>query len=262
MFQNLLNILTSPISFFILFALIGGIGRFASWFKDQRSKRDALADRRAAEAESLRTGRSGKSPADVSAAATQAPAARNAAAERQARLRQLQEQRAAQLRELQQKRLAELRARRAAQQSGGQPTSPGTSPARGSARPQTPTATARQAPKPPQPRTSARPSPRVQPVALSPSLQLATPAEKDLARRRDRRAEPDAFTIDRHDLAVEGAIQTKARALAADKAFDQRDRDKPSHSSASVVFRSREDLRRGILAAEILGKPIAFRDEQ
>ncbi|MEM9374502.1 MAG: hypothetical protein AAGA55_12745, partial [Planctomycetota bacterium] len=113
--QNLMGVLTSPITFFVIFALIGGIGRFASWFKDQRAKRDALAARKAAQAEALRTGRTSVPDTDRQNARPQ----QSAAAERQARLREIQEQRAAQLRELQQKRLAELRARRAAQQAQG-----------------------------------------------------------------------------------------------------------------------------------------------
>ena len=267
-FQNLLNILTSPVSFFILFALIGGIGRFASWAKDQRVKRDALAARKAAQAEALRTGRSSPyetGPVQVSATAQEQQAAANTAAERQARLRQMQEQRAAQLRELQQKRLAELRARRAAQQSGQAP--PPQSPPRSvpQARPQP----GRQ-PAPgtrPAPPTQARgaPVPRSGPQPAMSSQRAPTGAkppkgvEVVYGRKGDRVAKPDPFAIDRHDLSIAAAIATSERAKSTASAFDVRRPGKKSKRGA--IFGSRDDLRRGIIAAEILGKPIALREE-
>lgn len=245
--QNLVGLLSSPITFFVLFALIGGIGRFASWVKDQRAKRDALAARRAAEAEALRTGR---------AAESDEPEPRrqqSVAAERQARLREMQEQRAAQLRELQQKRLAELRARRAAQQAkaGG----------RRAPQPGVPTPASSQLPPPrrtPRPQPPVQPSPqparRAEPVSAPrpPAIATArppepgpTPAEGAYARTRDDRRNLDAFEIDRRS-------QTLAAASGGSSA-------RPS--SRDALFATRADLRRGIIAAEILGQPVALRDD-
>jgi len=266
-FQSLLGILTSPISYFVLFALIGGIGRFASWAKDQRAKREALMARREAEAEALRTGRSTGGPrtAQVSSTPQEQQAASRTAADRQARLRQMQEQRAAQLRELQQKRLAELRARRAAQLSGQAPPQ--------QAAPQQPASQARAAaPFLAQQRATPRPRPVAQAPASRPSqtqraasrpkpTQPKAGVEAVYARSRDSRLKTDAFAIDRHNLSIEDALASQKRAKSTAHAFDRPEQSRGRPARTAALFGSSDDLRRGILAAEILGKPLALRDD-
>lgn len=260
MLQNLIGILANPITIFVIFALIGGLGRFASWVKDQRARRDALAARRAAHAEALRTGRAGTQTSEAGGSTPQGePAtARSAAAERQARLRQMQEKRAAQLRELQQKRLAELRARRAAQQSGSPGAAPTAPPPRAaSAEPAPPRRRERTAAKP-----ATAPSRPAAPAASRPAPKAVAPTDEQAAyeRKRDRRLVPDAFAIDRKDLSEERAAAAVQRARATATAFDRPTVGVAARTPGAALFASRDDLRRGILAAEILGPSVALRE--
>lgn len=238
-FLNFIStILTNPIAYFIIIAMIGGLGRFAAWVKDQRVKRAAAQERARLRAEALRTGKL----VDENAPDPEATPTQSAVAERQARLRAMQEQRAAQLRELQQRRLAELRAKRAAQaQSTGQPQQQPQSQPRRPAR----TTTQRQAPQQ-QPRPTRAQSgqePRVRVPTPTPIDQIqthSTPSTRPIkasAARAEARAEIDAPVV-------------PAAAMA------------PAVSSARQrLFGSREDLRRSVIAAEVLGPPLAIRDD-
>lgn len=240
---NLINFFTSPLGFAVIFAVIGGLGRAGAWWRDQRIKRAAWQARQARELEGLRTGRQSDTPA---------PASSNSAGDHQARLRALQEQRAAQLRELQQKRLAELRAKRAAQQGGVATPTPPPMPARQAPARATPAKvarpTAQQAPRRPVAPTQ-RPPARTQRPTPTPAARPPEPAFDPY------RQAPQHVP---HRAQVPAPLDTEPHATRV--TLSQGGGATPAPIGPGALLASREDLRRAIVATEVLGPPVALRD--
>ncbi len=151
--------------------------------------------------------------------------------ERRRALAALQAQRAQQLRELQQRRLAELRAKRAAQQGQGVP-----SPA--PARPQST----------PKPRATPRPQPQARPQPARPDPRRQQPVAAPRGRAMERAA---AIEPMRGPTAMAEAIRPIAQVPTVAR----------GPAPAPALLSGRDDLRRAILAAEILGPPLALRDD-
>ncbi len=256
LFQQILNILTSPIGFVLIFGLIGGLGRLGAWLSQERARRVAIQARARQENEALRTGRpvgvtsqtdaSSHHAGHHSGAATPPPAEQAAET---GDARALQEQRAAQLRALQQKRLAELRAKRM-QQAGGT---------------QTPAAPAPQAPRAQTPR------------AQTPRPQPARDAQRP-GRPTDRREQPGQPGtrpgVARSPSTFPSPIPPPARAAQSEPAgrtvFPQQSAtpnfNRPSTATGgagsgfAALLVSQVDLRRAVLLSEVLGPPVSERD--
>lgn len=206
---------------FVLIGGLGALGRLAAWIKEQRAKRHALQARQRMELEAMRTGRPVESDQPV-----------DAEEERRRALAAMQAQRAQQLRELQQRRLAELRAKRAAQQ--GQPA-PAPVPSR-----QQPT---------PKPRATPRPQPQARPQPARPDpRRQAPPVASPRGRPMERAA---AIEPMRGPTAMAEAIRPIAQVPTVAR----------GPAPAPALLSGRDDLRRAILAAEILGPPLALRDD-
>lgn len=225
---NILNFLTSPIGFVIIFGLIGGLGKLANWFQQERARRAAIHARARRQTEELRMGR----PVDLATqpTAVQAPVQTQpqTAADRQ---RALQEQRAAQLRALQQQRLAELRAKRA-QAAGGVATP---APSR---TPTPPPARTAQRPKPPQPaREAPAPLPSARPPRPAPSRPVPTMS-------------PGAFT--------QAVVEPVAPSMPA---VQPGPTPAPAaRSGLGALLGTQADLRRAVILSEVLGPPVCDRN--
>jgi hypothetical protein len=241
-FGNILNFLTSPIGFVIIFGLIGGLGKLGNWFAQEKSRRGALQARARSETEALRMGRpTGVVNQAGPSAATASPAQRE---DKDASSRSLQEQRAAQLRVLQQKRLQELRAKRMQQSSGGsaQATPSAQRPATPPSRPQTPR---------PQPtRTAQRP---VQPPDNrgQPSRTIVPPSGGRVTPRPPvvRAIEPEST----------GRVVFPEQSAAPNFSTPNRATGGPGSGFAALLV-SQADLRRAVLLSEVLGPPVSDRD--
>lgn len=258
LFGQILGFLTSPIGWIILVGLAGGLGRAATWVREQRVQRSALQARARLASESLRTGRPTPMNAlERVAVPTPAPTRAQTAARKTAELRAAQELRTAQLRALQQKRLAELRARRAQQQGQALAKAQGQTPTQSQPRVQG----QGQAPpaRPPQTRArSAAPVSRAGPRAgarppiSSGSRPLSTPAPPMAARPRPEvsgRAAPAPFAP--AFLSVQERTD-RAADLLPGRGIS------PTGFAANLI--TREDLRRAVIAGEVLGLPLALRE--
>jgi hypothetical protein len=233
---NILNFLTSPIGFVIIFGLIGGIGKLASWLQQERSRRAAIQSRSRQETEELRMGR----PVEMAAqpAPVHASAKPQSAADRQ---RALQEQRAAQLRALQQQRLAELRAKRAQAAGGGAVAAPAPVPAR--------------SPAPPPVRSAQRPqAPPKQNRESAPAL---PGARSPRPRPPQSRPVPTMSPMPAEEPAPEGTLSSR---LAAGQTSPV-----PApvvRPGLGALFGTTADLRRAVILSEILGPPVSDRDPE
>lgn len=251
---NIISFLLSPPGLIIVFGLIGGLGRLGAWFQSERAKRAAVQNQARREAEDLRTGRpvamgSLREPSQTQGAQSRADTDEQQQAERQ---RALQAQRTAQLRALQQKRLAELRARR-----GGQPGAPptpsqttGQTPAPASSRQPRPVRTAER----PAPGRSGRSSdaPRATPPRGSRPAQpqpVTSPFDRPARPMPSAAAAPATRPVDVTEIGgpVNPAVGRQPASVAA-----------PVGIGPLVALRN--DLRRAVMIAEVLGPPVSERD--
>lgn len=242
-FGNILNFLTSPIGFVIIFGLIGALGKLGNWFAQEKARRAAIQARARRETEALRMGRpSGVvNQADPSAAPVQREQESDPS-------RSLQEQRAAQLRALQQKRLQELRAKRMQQSAGSAAQAPASPrPAAPAPRPQAPRA---QTPRPQPTRTAQRP---VQPPDNrgQPSRTVVPPSGGRVTPRPPvvRAAEPEST----------GRVVFPEQSAAPNFSTPSRATGGPGSGFAALLV-SQADLRRAVLLSEVLGPPVSERD--
>jgi hypothetical protein len=239
-FGNILNFLTSPIGFVIIFGLIGGLGKLANWFAQEKSRRAAIQLRARRETEALRMGR----PVGVSNQPdpSAAPAPVSQRDQEKQSSKSLQEQRAAQLRALQQKRLQELRAKRMQQSGGGGAPQTSQGGATQSPRPQTPR---------PQPTRSAQrpvqpPDNRGQPsrTVVPPRGGRVTPQQPVM-----RAVEPEST----------GRVVFPQQSAAPNFSIPSTATGGPGSGFAALLV-SQADLRRAVLLSEVLGPPVSERD--
>lgn len=239
---NILNFLTSPIGFVIIFGLIGGLGKVASWFQQERARRAAIQARARRQTEELRMGR----PVNVASqpAPMQSPvqAQPQTAADRQ---RALQEQRAAQLRALQQQRLAELRAKRA-QAAGGRAAGGVATP------PPTPSRT----PTPQPVRSAQRPKAPRQPEREAPAPLPSARSPRPPQQRSVPTMSPGSFTPSAPQPEPMARPGMQASAAPASGA-----RFAPG-AGLGALLGTQADLRRAVILSEILGPPICDRDPE
>lgn len=253
---NIISFLLSPPGLIIVFGLIGGLGRLGAWFQSERAKRMAVQNQARREAEDLRTGRpvamgSLREPSQTQGAQSRADTDEQQQAERQ---RALQAQRTAQLRALQQKRLAELRARRGAQQGTTPTPTPGQTPAPASSQPARPVRTAERPASgrggrssdaarttPPRGSRPARSQPEPQPVT--------SPFDRPARPMPSAAAAPATKPVDVTEIGgpVNPAVGRQPAPVAA-----------PVGIGPLVALRN--DLRRAVMIAEVLGPPVSERD--
>tara|TARA_R110000782_G_scaffold45706_10_gene101355 strand:+ start:5758 stop:6558 length:801 start_codon:yes stop_codon:yes gene_type:complete len=252
MFGNIISFLLSPPGLIIVFGLIGGLGRLGAWFQSERTKRTAVQNQARREAENLRTGRPVAMGSLREPTGSAAPSDEQDKAERQ---RALQAQRTAQLRALQQKRLAELRARRSGQQ-GGSPVSA------------TPTASA--------PERSVRPTMRPQqstPMSRGETQAAAGAADRVQnapARRTPRPARPEPQPVTTPFNRPARPMPSARPATAPVEVTEIGGPVNPAVGRAPAPVAApvgigplvalRNDLRRAVMIAEVLGPPVSERD--
>ncbi|MCC5822157.1 MAG: hypothetical protein LAT64_12895 [Phycisphaerales bacterium] len=250
-FGQIIQFLTSPIGFIILFGLIGGLGKLGSWLSHERAKRAAALARARSDDENLRTGR----PITVESTLRPVPGTQATATTQAERQRALQEQRAAQLRALQQKRLEELRAKRAGQQGARSGTpAPARQPAQAPSRPQTQTHTAESAQaKPAQHSTTRRPAPpqRMQPPVKPSQLRPQQPSQPQLQRRQPVPPPPGTRPVEATEIGTGGELAASPYQLRGAQV-----------SGIGALLGAGQNLRQAIVLAEILGPPISERDPE
>lgn len=258
MLQQLLNLITNPIFFFVLIAVFGGLGRLWSWLQHERARRIALQARARQETEGIRRGKPLQLRASQTEAGPTPTPAQTSAQDQAARQRALQEQRAAQLRALQQKRLAELRAKRQAGAQGASaapsapPPAPKPAPRRGSPVSQSvPQSQRSQAGSQAQRTNQQRPPTptRIEPGRVTPVAGPATLRPFSAPPARPAGTAPVEVT------------EIGAAPLATDRPVHRPGVGVPGAGFAAL-FGAGLDIRRAVLLAEVLGPPVAERNPE
>jgi len=257
-FQTILNILTNPIMIPILIGIVGASHRGWVKIQEQRSKSTALQERRRAERDALRTGRAPKPSSSRSEPAPET----SASDERRKRIEALRQKRIEQLRKLREQRTQagapepqataqaparpQQTQRSGSQRSGAQrAAAPGQLPPRRTQRP-----APVQAAQTPQQRQQQQHQTQQR---LQQQRQRPGPRTPEPGAQRRRQAEPEAAAVAKvPDLITPTEIGSDpSREIGA--------RAGAGSSRGSGMFATRADLRRAVIAREVMGPPVGLR---
>jgi hypothetical protein len=244
-FQSIIGFLTSPFGIIILVGGFSTLGRIAKSAQEQQAKKHARQSMRKVQRDSLRTG-SGASQSTQSTTPLQATTSKRANWDqkqqmRRDRIEQLRSQRVEQLKKLRQQR------------SAGQGSNQSPQPARPS-RVQSPQRTISKSAATAQPVSPQARQPQATPIAQRPATRRRSrPSVIDLQRKsQPQRSNRPQESHSNAGMSKESSIETAiTRGSLTNRSIT-------SVSSIRDIFY--KDIRRAMIAKEVLGQPLGLRD--
>ncbi len=253
-FQSLLNFILSPFGVVIIFGVISTMARMFKSAQDQQAKKRAIHQQRLAQRDALRTGAKSSS-ASQQAIQTSTPLQTQTSkhASKKANWDQKQQIRRDRIEQMRQQRieqLKKLRQKRSGTQSPQQTPAPRQQArvARPQPQPQQ-TAAAQAHTRPTSQPTRRTPPPQQQPTRRQPPPQPNRQPSRQTSRQTVASAQPVEPT--RRRRPTESVTDSQIQLGSVSR--------KKSSNNSSIRAQFRKDIRRSIIAKEILGQPMGLR---